>query len=559
MGEGGTQLSAHQPFLGRKLAPGETLECDPVWLSAQSDPLAALEDYGEAAAAFAPASIRNRPTALWCSWYSHRMAMTEDLVLANAAVAAKYFKPLGFEIIQLDHGWQRGDVTGDWTPNERFPHGLRWLADELKSRYGFRLGLWIAPTDVAETSQTFKDHADWMLKDEAGHLRVNWRWYWKPNPNCFELDCSNPAAARWLENVFAHLTHDGASYFKIDFIAASAGEHFFQANPKVTRGWGVLRAAMAAVRRGAGPDTTIRYCQTPSLLSAGLADSAYGGSDTLDAGLNGDISVLRENAQHLAASYWVNDRLYHREVCDMSVRMQADLEETRMRLALMTLPGCSISFSDELQYLPPSRIRLMQACLPPVNPPMKPLDLFDRAIPSLWHIHCKNQADEWDVVGVFNFEKQSEDRVVDFTALGLPAESAAAVFEFWEGKFLGVHRAKLVLTLPPQSSRILSIRRLSDHPQLVGTDLHLLQGYHELQRLAWDVKTFTLSGEFERMPGLTGNAFIYVPANFTPHFDFPLKKTSARLTHLAGPVWALEIQFANARQTWTIPFDKTAK
>ena len=82
-------LLAHQPFLGRKLAPGETLEFDPVYLSASGDPFEALEKYGEAAAAFAPAPIRNTPTALWCSWYGHRMFLSEDLVLANAAVASR--------------------------------------------------------------------------------------------------------------------------------------------------------------------------------------------------------------------------------------------------------------------------------------------------------------------------------------------------------------------------------------------------------------------------------------------------------------------------------------
>ena len=49
------------------------------------------------------------------------MGMTEEIVLANAAVAARHFKPLGLDIMQLDHGWQRGDITGDWVPNERFP------------------------------------------------------------------------------------------------------------------------------------------------------------------------------------------------------------------------------------------------------------------------------------------------------------------------------------------------------------------------------------------------------------------------------------------------------
>jgi alpha-galactosidase len=205
---------------------------------------------------------------MWCSWYAHRMNVSEDLVLANAAVAARCFKPLGFELMQIDHGWQRGDVTGDWIPNERFPHGLKWLANELKTRYGLRLGLWIAPTDVAETSETFQKHPDWTLKDGNGKPLVNWRWYWNPNPNCYELDASNPAARRYIKNTFARLAGDGAGYFKIDFIAASAGEQFFQSDPKVTHGWGVFQQAVEAVRRGAGRDATIRYSQVPSLLAA---------------------------------------------------------------------------------------------------------------------------------------------------------------------------------------------------------------------------------------------------------------------------------------------------
>jgi hypothetical protein len=554
-GRGGVRLLAHQPFLGRKLSAGETVELDTVYLAADRDPYRALEQYGDAAAASAAQPVHTKPTALWCSWYAHRMALSEDLVLANAAVAARHFKPLGFEIMQLDHGWQRGDITGDWVPNERFPHGLRWLADELQSRHGLKLGLWIAPTDVAETSETFRKHRDWLLKDEQGQPRVNWKWYWKPNPNCYELDASNPAAAKWIEDVFARLTSWGASYYKIDFIAASGGEHFVQSDPAVTRGWGVLCNAMQALRRGAGPQAWIRYCQTPPLLSAGLADSTIGGTDTLDAGLNGKIEVLRTSARSLAAGYWLNDRLYHREVCDMSVRMQADLEETRLRLAIMTLAGCSISFSDELQYLPLSRIRMMQTCLPPGNPPMKPLDLFDRAIPSIWQVHCKNDADDWEVVGLFNFENRPEERTVELASLGFSPGAAASVFEFWEQKFLGLHHDKLTLSLPPQTSRILAIHKLSNHPQIIGTDMHLLQGYHEIKRMVWDAKDHILSGECERMPGISGRLFVYVPKGFAPHFEFPLSEKSAALTHLDGQIWAYEINFRQSREAWKIPFD----
>ncbi len=552
---GGAALSADERFLGRKLGPGESLQLDTAYLAANPDPYSALEQYGDAAALFAQTPVRRKATALWCSWYAHRMAMSEDLVLANAAVAAKHFKGLGLEIMQLDHGWQRGDITGDWIPNERFSHGLKWLSDKLKSRHGMRLGVWIAPTDVAETSQTFKEHPDWLLRDEQGNPCVNWRWYWKPNPNCYELDASNPAAAEWMEKVFAQLSDWGVSYYKIDFIASAGGEHFRQHDSKSTRGWMPLRRAMESLRRGAGPDAWIRYCQTPPLLSAGLADSTIGGGDTLDAGLNGKIDVLRENARHLAAGYWLNDRLYHREVCDMSVRMQAGVEEARLRLAMMTLAGCSISFSDELQYLPASRIRMMQQCLPPGNPPMRPLDLFERTIPSIWRIQCRQAGQEWQIIGLFNFENEPEERKVNLAALDLPADAQVAVFEFWEEKFLGRYREQVAITLPPQSSRILSIRRLTAYPQLIGTDMHLLQGFHEIGQLQWDPDKKSLSGVYHRMPGISGKAFFYLPEGWSPRFDFPLTPSSARLTHVDGPVWMQEFKFEQADFLWTIPFE----
>lgn len=551
----GVRLTAAQRFLGRKLPAGATLELDTVYLSAHQDVYEALEQYGDTVAAASRLPVRKGPTSLWCSWYAHRMAMTEELVLANAAVAAKHFKPLGMEIIQLDHGWQRGDITGDWFPNERFPHGLAWLADELKKRYGFQLGVWISPTDVAETSQTFRQHPEWMLKDEQGRPRINWQWYWKPNPNCYELDASHPESARFIRETFARLSGEGVRYYKIDFILPCVGEHFVQHDPTVTRGWGVLRRAMEAVREGAGPEAWIRYCQTPPLLSVGLANSAYTAPDTLDAGRPDRPDALRTNARILAASYWINDRLYHREVCDMSVRMQGAVEEVRLAVAMMTLAGCSISFSDELQYLPPSRIRLMQQALPAGAPPMKPLDLLQREIPSVWHLRCKTEADQWDVVGLFNLENRPEERTVELAQLGLKPDEPAIAFEFWEEKLLGVVRDRLTLCLPPQSSRIVFLRPLAGRPQFVGTNMHLLGGWHELKKLHWDGQKRVLSGRYHRAPGLEGKTFFYVPPDYQPHFDFPLNPSSARLTNLGGGLWMQEVQFQQADVEWSIPFD----
>ncbi len=86
--------------------------------------------------------------------------------------------------------------------------------------------------------------------------------------------------------------------------------------------------------------------------------------------------------------------------------------------------------------------------------------------------------------------------------------------------------------------------------------MHLLQGYHELKRVNWDAKALTLSGEVERMPGIAGKLFIYIPPGYIPHFDFPLTESSAQLTRITERVWAHEFQFGQRRYTWTIPFDR---
>jgi hypothetical protein len=539
-GKGGASLRAGFDYHARPLADGETLVLDPVWLSAE-DRFLALEHYGDAVAALAPKPLRTATNALWCSWYPIRMTLSEEITLANARIAAEHFKPLGMDVIQLDHGWQRGDICGDWVVNERFPHGLKWLADELRTKYGMKLGLWVAPTQVAETSQLFREHPEYLKLDAAGKPALYGNWFWKPNPRMARLDVGRPGAEQWLEETFARLSAEGAAYYKIDFISGTPSLH----------------RAMKAIRRGAGESAWIRFCQTPPLLSAGVASSAYIGDDTGDAGIGYWMDVMRKNAPLLAASYWVNGRLYQREICDMSVGLKAPVEEARFRMTIMTLGGCSISFSDDFRDLDLPRIRMMQKCLPPGNPPARPLDLYERALPSVWHMRCKNDAGEWDALGLLNFEDQPREIAVDLAALGYPADAEVLAFEFWEDKFLGPQRGRIALTLAPRTARILLVRPKPDRPQLLATDMHLLGGWHEVERMNWNPQELVLSGRYRRAAGLEGKAFFYVPDSYRPLVDSPAAKGNVRLTPLDKNLLLQEVRFDQSERDWAIPFERT--
>jgi len=200
---------------------------------------------------------------------------------------------------------------------------------------------------------------------------------------------------------------------------------------------------------------------------------------------------------------------------------------------------------------------MMQQCLPPGNPPARPLDLFERELPSLWHMHCRHDAGQWDVVGVFNFEDKPQERTIDLEALGLPAGAGVVAFEFWEEKLLGVYKDRVTLALAPHTARIVLVHRLPDRPQVIATNMHVLGGYHEIKHLAWDGRGVRLSGQYRRAPGLEGKAYIYVPEGFRPRTDTSPTSSSARLKDAGKNLWVQEFRFQEPSLDWSIAFEQT--
>lgn len=81
--------------------------------------------------------------------------------------------------------------------------------------------------------------------------------------------------------------------------------------------------------------------------------------------------------------------------------------------------------------------------------------------------------------------------------------------------------------------------------------MHVLGGYHEIERLTWDEQPLTLSGCCRRMPGVSGRLYLYVPDRYRP-------RTSS-LTHVGGPLWCAELAFDEAQAEFSLPFDRSGK
>jgi len=131
-------------------------------------------------------------------------------------------------------------------------------------------------------------------------------------------------------------------------------------------------------------------------------------------------------------------------------------------------------------------------------------------------------------------------------------------FEFWEEKLLGTYKDRVTLALAPQTARIVLIHRLPDRPQVIATNMHVLGGYHEIQRLAWDAGRLLLSGRYQRAPGLDGKAYIYVPDGFRLRQDFSPTKGTASPISAGKNLWVHEVRFQEEPLDWAITFERTS-
>src|SRR5574341_2501899 len=92
------------------------------------------------------------------------------------------------------------------------------LADKIKAT-GRTAGLWLAPLIVTPNLALFREHPDWLLRDERGELvktGLNW------TGQTYALDVTHPAVLDWLGKLIRKVVGWGYGYLKLDFLYAGA-------------------------------------------------------------------------------------------------------------------------------------------------------------------------------------------------------------------------------------------------------------------------------------------------------------------------------------------------
>jgi alpha-galactosidase len=212
------------------------------------------------------ATKKDKSPRVWCSWYSLYTAISEQLLYR----VFDDLSDLPFDVYQVDDGWQVN--VGDWQPKANFPSGMERLAQKIKDT-GRKAGLWLAPLIAAKSSQLFRAHPEWFLRDVNGRISsVGFNW----GEPFYALDTTHPDVLQWLASLMKQVRAWGFDYLKLDFLFAGAlpGQRT-QNMPREA----AYRQGLKVMRESMGADAFFLTCGAPVLPSLGLCDAMRIGPD----------------------------------------------------------------------------------------------------------------------------------------------------------------------------------------------------------------------------------------------------------------------------------------
>jgi alpha-galactosidase len=506
------------------LRPGESRSTDWAYVQFTSlndhDPLA---DYTDAVAREHDVRLRERAPVGWCSWYQYFTKVTEADVLSNLEALQRQHEDLPLDFLQLDDGFQA--QVGDWfETNATFPHGLKWLAEEIRARQ-HTPGLWLAPYMVRSDARIRREHPDWLLRDADGRLvnaGLNWsRW-------CYALDPTHPGVRDHIRRLISTAVNEwGFPYLKLDFLyAAALPARRYDAS--LTRAQ-AMHMALSDIRAAAGPDTFLLGCGCPLGPAIGLVDGMRISTDVapdwnprlltphLAPLLQRELDFLcvrhairnTINRAPLHRRWWLNDpdcllvrdhdtSLTEDEVCSLA--------------SVIGLSGGMFLVSDDMTRLKPERRRYVASLLPVLGESARARGWMDSEMPDLLILPLHGAAGDWLVAGVFNWDDVPASRSLAVSELGLDPCAAYTASEFWSDAqwHLSPGEALELRDIPAHGARLLALRRFCPGcPHLVSSSLHFSQGA-EISR--WRVDDSSLCFEIDLGRQAEGLVRLHLPA-----------------------------------------------
>ncbi|MFQ3549721.1 MAG: hypothetical protein SNJ70_08220 [Armatimonadota bacterium] len=486
-----------------------------------------------------------KPVSGWCSWASHFCNITEKDVLEISELFSKELKAFGWDIIQIDDGYQlfnqnnplpleSGKSVADyWTSciKEKFPNGLAYTAKKI-SELGLTPGIWISVA-LPEGMQD-----EYYLKDDEGKLiREKFVAYAIDGNND---DAVNDAFVKTIKG----LKDQGWSYFKIDTLRHLLYDHY-RRHPNYWESRNVssdeaFRNIFRKIKEAASEDIYVMACWGVLPELADIADGCRIGED-IGAEYNSLIKAERyiSRFQYLNNIIWRNDPDY---MC-----MRIELEYARTWATIIALTGGQLMVSDSAEFYDVDRLDIMKKVGPPLFIRPSILDQIGNNN-ELFTLEIDKPYEHWLVAARAAWSEDNlSKKEIKFSELGLSTDKEYLVFDFWNEKFIGVFSKSFNSeSLNIGECRVYGIREYQKHPQILATNRHITMGAVELENVKWDKNT--LSGDFILPDSREYILYLYIPNGFI------IKDSNVEYS-ISNNITALNISSeTDKRKEWKIVF-----
>lgn len=347
------------------------------------------------------------------------------------------------------------------------------------------------------------------------------------------------------------------------------------------RGLGKVRETLGPdhhllIVSGLGPAMGFADSNRLTLDNMPVWDGTKSIDDFTDQGLKPTYRTVARR-YYLSHRVWLNhpDLIFFRPNAEPGVK-PITLDEARAFCSTVALTGGVVKIGERLVEMKPEWVDTVRRLLPAYPATGRPLDLFTREFPELWHLPLRGApGGGYDVVGVINWGLNKDLTTNPYTLmpdaartvtvplgdLGLDPQATHLAYEFWDERFIGEVTGSLAVEAAPHRAYLVALRKKEAHPQFLGTNRHALMGAVGVGAVAWDDAAKTLTVTQEATPGTAFAPFEYrvafsIPAGWdaTGYAVTGLDEADVTLVKNAAHGTLAFSAKTKADVTWTVTF-----
>lgn len=391
---------------------------------------------------------------------------------------------------------------------------MKFVSDKIKEA-GFVPALWIGFTNDSSDNEFTKENPEIILKK-----KVTWCG------NHF-YDFSHPKYLNeFLPKALKQVFDWGYEAVKFDTLPAAIDYHeeyhMNMYDPTLTTKE-AFRGAMKKTREILGNDMYMLSCAAVKdqdlLWVADIFDAGRVGNDIFEW-----KDFIKEGVRRTMKFYPMHNIVLYPDPDNVVIREEFNTyNQAASRIYFVSLLGLPMTFGDDFKVLPRERVELIQKCLPVMD--IHPMDINEAiADPQelIINLCVELPFESYNVVNLFNIKDWEGKRKIYIDKDLHLDEGEYHIFDFTKEKYIGAVNDFFEIESGACESRIFSVRKKTDNPQLLSTSRHVSQGAAEIKSLSQTEKEIKLSAEL--VGGDDYKIYLYVPDGFEIESCSGLKK-----------------------------------